>query len=129
MVNMVVISVIFSIQQCLNYLSRMHRLSASVNGRWLFLNRFLCSESAAYNKNQRTKRRGSTPGPPSPLPPPGTSFLRQNTANFTPWKPTTGTLHHGSPPLVHYTVEAHHWYLLTFLSKNHPGFSKNQPEP
>ena len=46
MVNMVVISVELSIQQCLNYLSSMHSLSASDNGSWLFLNRFLCSTSS-----------------------------------------------------------------------------------
>ena len=45
MINMVVISVEFSIQQCLNYLSSMHSLSASDNGNWLFLNRFLCSKA------------------------------------------------------------------------------------
>ena len=41
--NMVVISVKFSIQQCLNYLSSMHSVSASVKGSWLLLYRFLCS--------------------------------------------------------------------------------------
>ena len=43
MVSIVVIYVKFSIQQCLNYLSSMHSLSAAVKGSWLFLNRFLCS--------------------------------------------------------------------------------------
>ena len=43
MVTMVVMYVKFSIQQCLNYLSSMHSLSASVKGSWVFLNRFLCS--------------------------------------------------------------------------------------
>ena len=51
MVNMVVISVKFSIEQCLNYLSSMHSLSASVKGSWLFLNRFLCSTSYPPNKH------------------------------------------------------------------------------
>ena len=42
-VSIVIIYVKFSIQQCLNYLSSLHSLSASVKGSWLFFNRFLCS--------------------------------------------------------------------------------------
>ena len=61
-VTMVVIYVKFSIQQCLNYLSSMHSLSASVKGCWVFLNRFLCSTRknimSAFQKTGLSPLRG-----------------------------------------------------------------------
>ena len=42
----------FSFQQYLNYLSSLHSLSASVQGSWLFLNRFLCSIVHALHINR-----------------------------------------------------------------------------
>ena len=62
MVSIVVIYVKFSIRQCLNYLSSMHSLSASVKGSWLFLNRFPCSKALGGDKKQHVGQGGSLYG-------------------------------------------------------------------
>ena len=55
MISTVVISIKFSIHQCLHYFSSMHGLSTSVKGSRLFLNRFPCSTPVTLREMSNAK--------------------------------------------------------------------------